>query len=78
VLDSQNSLNHADGGLPVRTTQNAHLEAHWSFLIHGGKEVDYLYVDFYNGDAGSPSTLSLPVRPAIQKVLEPMYSTSTQ
>lgn len=70
LSDPQNSLNHADGDSPVHTTQNGRLEAHWSFLIHGGKEVDYLYVDFYDGDAGSPSAFSLPVRSAIASLLQ--------
>jgi hypothetical protein len=56
VLGSQDHLDHASP--PVRTTQNGRLEAHWAFFVHAGKEIDYLYVDFYNGDSASPSTLS--------------------
>jgi hypothetical protein len=58
-----NRHHHGDGRPPVHTTQNGRLEAHWSFLVHKGHEVDSLQVGFYNGDSGSPSTLSLPARP---------------
>lgn len=78
VLDSQNRLNHGDGSPPVHTTQNGRLEAHWSFLLHGSHEVDYLYVDFYDGNAGSPSTLFVPARPATEKVLQLTHTSPHQ
>jgi hypothetical protein len=71
ALDSQNHVAHADGGPPMHATQNGRLEAHWSFLVHDGDEVDYLYVDFYNGNSASPS-MPLPFRASahLQRTLE--------
>jgi hypothetical protein len=76
ALGSQNHIAHADGGPPMHATQNGRLEAHWSFLVHDGDEVDFLYVDFYNGNSASPSMPSPSARARTPNALRKALATN--